>query len=330
MVPPRAHAEPRHMCRLCPAGQDPRHRWPMPRLRATDCCRCSDCGQAYRAGLTRTGDSWTCRRCALRRAVDQVLPAESSGTLYLLRTAILQAEQLTTRRWITRPEIAFLLRDLAAGRTPLTHESLDAQPAHTGIERLRDLLVAASALPADHTRTITRFELDAQRMLTGLLPTDARLVRSWLRWAVLPHVTIVPSHTRSQRRWRHPRGRPAVPTSWHRARSVPRTWHWCYFPWHGTAAGGSAERRPHRHRLPRPGMSSSGVVMVDGGDPAALGRRRGGPGSVVIDGHRHADPLSLCPAGRHAGRARGCFCGHGGLRRVRRSTASTTGGSGIG
>ena len=175
MVPPRAHAEPRHMCRLCPAGQDPRHRWPMPRLRATDCCRCSDCGQAYRAGLTRTGDSWTCRRCALRRAVDQVLPAESSGTLYLLRTAILQAEQLTTRRWITRPEIAFLLTDLAAGRTPLTHESLDAQPAHTGIERLRDLLVAASAcLPI--TPEPSR---GSNSMRSGCSPVCCRLTLAW-------------------------------------------------------------------------------------------------------------------------------------------------------
>jgi len=150
--------------------------------------RCTDCGQAHRTGLTRTGDSWTCRPCALRRAVDHVLPAGSSGTLHLLRTAILQAEPLTTRRWITRSEIASLLRDLAAERTPLTHESLDAQPAHAGIEHLRDLLVAAGALPADDTRPIARFELDAQRMLAVLLPTDARLVRSWLRWVVLPHL----------------------------------------------------------------------------------------------------------------------------------------------
>src|SRR5690349_16000356 len=30
-------AEPRHVCRLRPTGQDPGHRRPMPRLRATDC-----------------------------------------------------------------------------------------------------------------------------------------------------------------------------------------------------------------------------------------------------------------------------------------------------
>ena len=149
--------------------------------------RCADCGQANRAGFTRTGDSWICRVCALRRALDRVLPAESGGTFRPLRAAILHAEPSTTRRWIMRPEIASVLTELAASQTPLTHELLDAQPAHAGIDHLRDLLVAAGALPADQTRTISRFELDAQRMLADLLPTHARLVRSWLRWAVLPH-----------------------------------------------------------------------------------------------------------------------------------------------
>ena len=117
-----------------------------------------------------------------------MLPAEFGGTLHLLRAAILQAEPLTTRRWIIRPEIASVLAELAASRTPLTHELLDAQPAYAGKDHLRDLLVAAGALPADPTRTILRFELDAQRMFAVLLPTHSRLVRSWLRWAVLPHL----------------------------------------------------------------------------------------------------------------------------------------------
>src|SRR5664279_3242018 len=125
--------------------------------------RCPDCGQAYRTGFTRTGDSWICRVCALRRAVDRVLPPESDGTLLLLRAAILHAEPLTTRRWIIRPEIASVLTELAASRMPLTHELLDAPPAHAGKDQLRDLLVAAGALPADPTRTVSRFELDAQR-----------------------------------------------------------------------------------------------------------------------------------------------------------------------
>ena len=39
-----------------------------------------------------------CELCALRRHVDQVLPADSAGVLHPLREAILHAEPLTTRR----------------------------------------------------------------------------------------------------------------------------------------------------------------------------------------------------------------------------------------
>ena len=150
--------------------------------------RCADCGQAHRTGLTRTGESWICRHCALQRAVDPVLPAANSGALQQLRTAVLAAEPLTTRRWITRPEIADLIIDLRTGRLPLTHAALDAQPPSLGLEHLRDLLAAAGALPIDDTRVITRFEHDAQQMLAALLPAHGRLVRSWLRWKVLPHL----------------------------------------------------------------------------------------------------------------------------------------------
>ena len=86
------------------------------------------------------------------------------------------AEPLTTRRWITRPEIADCITELAASRIPLTHDLLDAQPLSGGLDHLRDLLVAAGASCRSRTRTISRFELDAQRMLAVLLPTHARLV----------------------------------------------------------------------------------------------------------------------------------------------------------
>jgi hypothetical protein len=52
-------------------------------------------------------------------------------------------------------------------------------------------------------------------------------------------------------------------------------------------AGGPAERGPHHHRLPRPLISSGGMVVVDGGDPAPRRRGRGGaPGQEVDDGVR--------------------------------------------
>jgi hypothetical protein len=126
--------------------------------------------------------------CALRRAVDKLLPAGDSGGLDQLRAAILAAEPLTTKRFITRPVIAAMLSDMRTAQLPPTHATLDAQPASAGLEYLRALLVAAGALPDDPTRPITGFEKDAEQMLAVLTPGHARLVRSWLRWKVLPRL----------------------------------------------------------------------------------------------------------------------------------------------
>jgi hypothetical protein len=152
-----------------------------------DSPRCADCGQVCRT-RPRIGQERICMSCALRRAVDQLLPAGDIGGLEQLRAAILTVEPLTTKRFITRPAIAALLSDLRTARLPPTHATLDAQPANAGLEYLRALLVAAGVLPDDPTRPITGFEQDALRMLAVLTPGHARLVRSWLRWKVLPRL----------------------------------------------------------------------------------------------------------------------------------------------
>ena len=152
-----------------------------------DSPRCADCRQACRT-RPRIGEERICISCALRRSVDQLLPAGDIGGLDQLRAAILAAEPLTTKRFITRPEITTLLTDLRTTRRPLAHAILDAQPASASLEHLRALLVAAGALPNDPTRPITGFEQDAQRMLAVLAPGHARLVRNWLRWKVQPRL----------------------------------------------------------------------------------------------------------------------------------------------
>ena len=162
-----------------------------------DSPRCADCGQVCPT-RSRTGPDRICKSCALRRAVDQLLPAGDIGGLEQLRAAILTAEPLTTTRFITRPAIAALLTDLRTSQLPPTHATLQAQPASASLEYLRALLVAAGALPDDPTRPITGFEQDAQRMLAVLTPQHARLLRSWLRWKVQPrlrrHIDGPPHH----------------------------------------------------------------------------------------------------------------------------------------
>ncbi len=147
---------------------------------------CADCHQ--HGARTAAGGQMVCHPCALRRTVDELLPAHPAGQLHALRPAILAAAPLTTRKWLNRPVIASLLADLDTGGLPLTHATLDAQPASRGVEHLRNLLLASGSLPADPDRQLRQFEQDSQLMLRSVAVDDARIVRSWLRWQVLPRL----------------------------------------------------------------------------------------------------------------------------------------------
>ncbi len=76
--------------------------------------RCPDCGTSNILLVGIDGDR-VCDPCALRRHLDRVLATD--GVLAPLRQAILQAEPLTTRRWLTRTRD--LLQDLDTGRLSL-------------------------------------------------------------------------------------------------------------------------------------------------------------------------------------------------------------------
>ncbi|OIQ75395.1 hypothetical protein GALL_429390 [mine drainage metagenome] len=95
---------------------------------------------------------------------------------------------MTTRRWLRRPAITSLLTALDSGRLPLTHTTLDARPASRAVEHVRALLVAAGALDPDPDRPIDRLQHDSDQMLVALNVHDARIVRAWLHWHVLPRL----------------------------------------------------------------------------------------------------------------------------------------------
>lgn len=147
---------------------------------------CADCQQS--GPRIAIGGLMVCHPCALRRTVDELLPSHPSGLLHALRPAILAAAPLTTRKWLIRPVIAALLTNLDTGRRPLTHATLDAQPASRGVEHLRNLLLGCGSLPADPDRQLRQFEQNSQLLLGSLAVEDARIVRSWQRWQVLPRL----------------------------------------------------------------------------------------------------------------------------------------------
>lgn len=152
-------------------------------LAARSCDHCQ-----HNRPLSQIAGQNICQPCALRRTVDRLLPERPAGALHELRTAILTAKPMTTRRWLDRPAIAELLTDLNAARVPLEHRSLDAQPTSRSVEHLRDLLVASGALPKDPHRLLDLFEDGSEQMLLAVAVADARIVRSWLRWRVMPRL----------------------------------------------------------------------------------------------------------------------------------------------
>lgn len=148
--------------------------------------RCADCALAPARWVSVPGGV-CCWQCALRRALDQVLPADGPAELGVLRAHVLQADPQTTRQWLLRQ--SDLLGRLGDGRLPLTHEAFDDLPPSRAVEHLRGLLVAIGALPTQPGRGIDRFERELPHLLQPLTdPTCRHLVRAWLRWSVLPRL----------------------------------------------------------------------------------------------------------------------------------------------
>lgn len=147
--------------------------------------RCPDC-EATGTALVSINGVRVCDRCALRRRLDHILPADRFGPLHLLRDVIVRAEPLTARRWLNRSEE--LLRDLDTGRIPLTHESLDDLPQRKAIEHLRSLLIAADILGPDPGRALRHLENAIPDLLAPLAPEHRRLASRWATWAVLPRL----------------------------------------------------------------------------------------------------------------------------------------------
>lgn len=146
--------------------------------------RCADCGDPA-TPMRHVDDVAVCDRCALRRTLDRLLPEQTTGPLHRLRQAILAAEPVATRAWLTRPRTTSILADLHHGRLECSHTALDALPAGRDLEHLRALLVAAGALPADPHRLLDRLAAELVNTISGCGEPDRRILRAWIRWRLL-------------------------------------------------------------------------------------------------------------------------------------------------
>jgi len=146
----------------------------------TDCPACSD------PGHPRPG---RCARCLVSRRLDELMGPASRALppgLQALRREIATAEHPgTAMRWLTKPAIAPVLSDLAAGRMPLTHQAFDELGQSQALAHLRQTLATAGALP-ERDKEMTRLEaflaalLDSQHDAERLV-----LLRRYLIWHLL-------------------------------------------------------------------------------------------------------------------------------------------------
>jgi len=151
--------------------------------RARAAKRCDDCGRDV-LKLTGVGGARICDRCALRHHLDLVITPEPPGALFDLRPTILNAEPLTTIRWLGRAR--GLLAALNEGTIDLDHATLDGLPQRKSVEHLRALLIETAILPTDEGGGIRRFHADIDRRAIVLDEQHRKIISRWMRWKVLP------------------------------------------------------------------------------------------------------------------------------------------------
>jgi hypothetical protein len=127
-----------------------------------------------------------CSRCLINKRLNELM-GPSTGSLppglQALRRDIATAEHhITAMRWLTKPSIAPVLSDLAAGRVTLTHQGLDELPPSQPLAHLRQTLVAVGALPA-RDEIMVSLEAFLAELLASQPDTERRqLLHRYLIW----------------------------------------------------------------------------------------------------------------------------------------------------
>jgi hypothetical protein len=134
---------------------------------------------------------WTWEREELHRRVHELLD-DGSGSIHpeltgLWLDLISMPKPLRGLNWIrNNPHVPQYLRGLARGDIPLTHEALHELESWRTAAHLRDLLMAAGALPAID-RQVLLFERWYRHRLTQIDdPGHVRLLRQFATWRLLP------------------------------------------------------------------------------------------------------------------------------------------------
>jgi hypothetical protein len=133
-----------------------------------------------------------CARCLINRRLDELMGTSTHRLppgLQALRRDIATTEHpITAMRWLTKPSIAPVLSDLAAGRIPLTHQGLDEPPDSQPLAHLRQTLVAVGALP-ERDELMVRLEAFLADLLACQPNTERRrLLHRYLIWHLVRRI----------------------------------------------------------------------------------------------------------------------------------------------
>ena len=168
-----------------------------PRCMSTTTLTCPTCGGGAFSLSTSEGVD-RCLGCRLRPWIIAALAGDDgkvSSQLMPFVTRLSAAEDHDqVRRWLHRGAAMTVLREMAQGRAPIEHSTLDeAAGEHraraTSVEHLRRLLVAAEVLPK-RDEHLTRLERDIRTRLTALDPEDATVLRRFVTWYTLPRTRL--------------------------------------------------------------------------------------------------------------------------------------------
>jgi hypothetical protein len=163
-----------------PAGQ----RW------CTDCAgglgnfTCDRCGRE--GWIERVG---TCGSCVLTDRINELLDDGTGRVRPELQPLADRITAMSRPRsgilWLSRPAPQGILRALAAGQVPLTHDGLSTLTPRRSVIYIRDLMIAAGILPPVD-RFLFLFEQWWPTWLAGLDDPDHRKVlRHFITWHVL-------------------------------------------------------------------------------------------------------------------------------------------------
>lgn len=143
---------------------------------------CKSCGSEEQL----TGSH--CGPCRLADRARSVLSREDDTLhpdLVSLYTHLLSApDKRSVTRWLSKEPIAAMLRAMASGQVPISHEGVNRFPQSRRVNYFRQLLISSGTLPPIDVR-LNEFEIYAKSFLSAIPPSNAAILGRYHRWHVL-------------------------------------------------------------------------------------------------------------------------------------------------